>query len=286
MILITGAGGKTGEAITQALQRRDASVRALVRHNTQISQLKQCGAREVIVGDLRNPTDLQQACVDVQTLYHICPNMQPDEVTIAQNVIHAAQTQGVTRVVYHSVLHPQTEAMPHHWQKLRVEELLFQSGLDFTILQPAAYMQNILAGWQTIIESGVYRVPYAVATRLGMVDLANVAEAAARVLTEPDHSGAIYELAGPQILSQIEVAATLATELKRPVHAEAVDKASWEQSARKAGLSAYAIATLLKMFDYYERYGFGGNPRILTDLLGRAPTSFAAFIQRTLQFQP
>lgn len=285
MILITGAGGKTGAAITQALHQRAAPVRALVRHNPQISDLKQCGAHEVIGGNLRNPADLQQACAGVQTLYHICPNMQPDEVAIAHNVIHAAQTQGVRRVVYHSVLHPQTEAMPHHWQKLRVEELLFQSGLDFTILQPAAYMQNILAGWQTIIESGIYRVPYAVATRLGMVDLEDVAEAAARVLTEPDHSGASYELAGPQILSQIEVAATLATALKRPVQAEAVDKASWEQSARKAGLSAYAIATLLKMFDYYERYGFWGNPRVLTDLLGRAPTSFAAFIQRTLQTQ-
>jgi hypothetical protein len=24
-------------------------------------------------------------------------------------------------LVYHSVLHPQIEAMPHHWNKLRVE---------------------------------------------------------------------------------------------------------------------------------------------------------------------
>ncbi len=283
MILITGAAGKTGMAITQALYSRGAPVRALVRQRGQAIDLKQHGAQEVLVGDLRNPADLQHACAGIHTLYHICPNMQQDEVTMAQNVLHAAQTQGVTRIVYHSVLHPQTEAMPHHWQKLRVEELLFQSGLDFTILQPAAYMQNILVGWQAIIESGIYRVPYAVTTRLGMVDLGDIALAAAHILIEPDHSGAIYELAGPEILSQIEVAALLTEGLQRPVQAETVDKASWAQSARKVGLSAYAIATLLKMFDYYERYGFGGNPRVLTGLLGRAPTSFAAFIQRTLQ---
>ena len=36
-------------------------------------------------------------------------------------------------------------SMPHHWLKMRVEEKLFASGLPFTILQPAAYMQNVLA---------------------------------------------------------------------------------------------------------------------------------------------
>jgi len=283
MLLITGAGGKTGVAIMQALQKRGATVRALVRRSEQVTASQQHGAHEVILGDLRNSDDLRYACTGIQTIYHICPNMQPDEVTIAQNVIRAAQTEGVTRIVYHSVLHPQTEAMPHHWQKLRVEELLFQSGLDFTILQPAAYMQNVLTGWSAIIEAGVYRVPYALTTRLGMVDLDDVAEAAARVLTEPDHSGAIYELAGPQVLSQAEVAATLAEALKRPIQGEVIDKTNWEAGARKAGLSAYAITTLLKMFDYYERYGFWGNPRVLTHLLGRTPTSFASFIQCTLQ---
>ena len=64
--------------------------------------------------------------------------------------------------VYHSVLHPQTEKMNHHWQKMRVEEMIFESGLPFTILQPAPYMQNLLAGWKSIVEDGVLRVPYSV----------------------------------------------------------------------------------------------------------------------------
>ena len=65
----------------------------------------------------------------------------PHAFTLAE----AARRAGIRHLVYHSVLHPQVEAMPHHWQKMRVEEQLFAAGLPYTILQPAAYMQNVLA---------------------------------------------------------------------------------------------------------------------------------------------
>jgi uncharacterized protein YbjT (DUF2867 family) len=142
-------------------------------------------------------------------------------------------------------------------------------------------MQNILPGWQAIVTQGLYRVPYAAATRVGMVDLADVAEAAALVLTEPDHSGAVYELAGPEVLRQTEVAAVLAACLGRPVQVEVIDRIAWEGSARQMGLPAYAIATLTSMFEYYERYGFWGNPRVLAMLLKRTPADLTSFVRRT-----
>jgi hypothetical protein len=189
----------------------------------------------------------------------------------------------VQHFVYHSVLHPQIEAMPHHWLKMRVEEQLFESGLNCTILQPAAYMQNVLAQWEHVLEQGVYSVPYAVDTRLGMADLEDVAQAAAIVLTEPGHEGATYELAGAEALTQTEVAAVLSQQLGRPVRAEAEPVEMWEKRARESGLGDYQIKTLVKMFRYYERYGFWGSPRVLTWLLGRPPTTFAAFAERVAQ---
>jgi uncharacterized protein YbjT (DUF2867 family) len=280
MILITGAAGKTGQALVGALAARNRAVRAFVRRSEQISSLQYRGATEVMVGDLRNIDDLRRACQTVDAIYHICPNMQPDEVAIAQQLIAAAQTAGVDRFVYHSVLHPQTVAMPHHWQKLRVEELLFTTALDYTILQPAAYMQNVLANWSMIKTQGVYRIPYATSTVLGMVDLHDVAEAAAQVLTAPGHRGATYELASDEWLTQEAVAAMLSEGLGRPVRAVEQARAQWQAQVRKAGLSDYAVDTLLKMFDYYERFGFGGNGNVLTWLLGRRPTSFADWLCR------
>lgn len=280
MILITGAAGKTGRALIQALCTDRVSVRAFVRRRAQIEPLRALGATEVIPGDLRNSEDLARACHGVDAIYHICPNMLADEVAIATSVIDAAQKAGVSRFVYHSVLHPQTEAMPHHWQKLRVEELLFATTLDYTILQPAAYMQNVLTSWQSIVETGIYRVPYRTTTNLGMIDLHDVAEVAAHVLISAGHSGATYELASDEWLTQDEVAAILSALLASPVHAEMQSRAQWQQQAQQAGLSTYAVETLLKMFDYYEQYGFGGNGNVTRWLLGRKPTSFAECMQR------
>jgi uncharacterized protein YbjT (DUF2867 family) len=188
---------------------------------------------------------------------------------------------GVEHFVLHSVLHPQTEEMPHHWSKLRVEEALLRSGLDFTILQPAPYMQNLLTGWSLISQAGILRNPYRVATRLSLVDLHDVAQAAARVLIEPGHAGSTYELAGTSPLDQTEVAAMLSSALGRPVRAEAEPVAAWAERVRSAGLGEFQLATLIKMFQFYERYGLQGSPRVLRWLLGRAPTSIGQFAVRT-----
>lgn len=282
MILITGAAGKTGRTVIQALQQKAQPMRAYVRRAEQAQGLAGLGVTEIAIGDLNDPAALQQALQGVRALYHICPNMHPNEVQIGRNVIGAAQAAGVEQFVYHSVLHPQTAAMPHHWNKLHVEELIFEAGLPFTILQPTAYMQNILAGWKTIVEQGVYTIPYPMTTRLSFVDLADVGAVAAQVLTEPGHLGASYELVGTLPLSQQQIATVLSEQLGRPVQVNAVTLETWERNARATGLGDYAIDTLVQMFRYYEHFGLVGNPNVLRWLLGREPTTLAAFIKRSI----
>jgi NAD(P)H dehydrogenase (quinone) len=283
MILVTGAAGKTGRAVARQLVSRGQMVRALVHRREQVLPVEELGVQDVIVGELCSAATMERAARGVRAVYHICPNMSPDEVIIGEVSIAAARAADVACFVYHSVLHPQIAAMPHHWLKLRVEEMLFESGLAFTILQPAAYMQNLLAHWDRISEQGVYPVPYAIEARLSMVDLEDVAASAAAVLTQPGHSGATYELVGEEVLSQIEVAGVLSQQLRRPVSAHAVSLADWERGARAAGLGDYQVETLLKMFRYYERYGFWGNSRVLEGLLDRKPATLAAFVMRTMQ---
>lgn len=285
MILVTGAAGKTGQAVTRALASRGAKVRALVYRPEQAAWLQKLGAPDVAIGDMRDEAVFRKAMQGIRAIYHICPNMNPDEESIGRLAIAAARAVGVERFVYHSVLHPQTEKMPHHWHKLRVEEMLLESGLAWTILQPAAYMQNILAGWTAIVEQGVYRVPYSVGTRLGMVDLEDVATVAAIVLTEPGHFGAIYELVSLEVLTQTEVAAVLSECLGRPVQAEEIPLDEWAKNAQAAGLGAYQVESLLKMFRYYAEYHFWGNAQALGWLLGRPPTGFRAFVERVTEKQ-
>jgi NAD(P)H dehydrogenase (quinone) len=280
MILITGAGGKTGKAVLTALVAQGASVRALVRNPAHETVLKTIGAQDVVVGAMDDPQALARATDGIEAIYHICPNVSPHEMSFATALVDAATGSGVTRFVYHSVLHPQIEAMPHHWNKLRVEEMLFGSKLDITILQPTAYMQNSLSEWDRMVRDGVYRAPYPIDTRLSLVDLEDVAEAAATVLTNTSHSGATYELVGTPPLSQIEIADTFGRALKKPIRAEAETVESWDARARSTGLDDYASETLAKMFRAYARDGLKGNPNVLGWLLGRPPASLESFTAR------
>ena len=283
MILVTGAAGKTGRAVITALVARGQAVRALVHRDEQIQAVKSMGAKEAIVGDMRDENILRKATRGVRAVYHICPNVNPDEIAIGKAAINAARDDRVEQFVFHSVMHPQTEAMTHHWNKLRVEEALFESGLAYTILQPASYMQNVLGGWQAIVERGVYSVPYSVKARMSMVDLEDVAQAAAVVLTERDHLDATYELAGPKVQTQTHVAEILSKHLKRPVRAEQVTIEAWTRQAQASGMGEYQVGTLVKMFHYYDHHGFWGNPRMLSHLLGRTPTKFETFVERVMQ---
>jgi NAD(P)H dehydrogenase (quinone) len=285
MILVTGAGGKTGKALSNALVARGARVRALVRSSAHEAALKALGVSEVVTGAMDDPDALARAVKGADAIYHICPNVNSREVAFAKAVVAAAINLGVPRLVYHSVLHPQIEAMPHHWSKLRVEEMLFASGLDITILQPTAYMQNSLAEWDRMASDGTYRVPYPVETKLSLVDLGDVAETAALVLTNAGHSGATYELVGTPPLSQVEIAETFGHALNKAVRAEAETVEAWEARARSAGMDDYACETLTKMFCAYARDGLAGNPNVLGWLLGRPPTSLAAFAARVAAAQ-
>lgn len=280
MILVTGASGKTGRTITEALSKKGFDIRAVVHKENQVSELKNVGAKEVIVADLLDGRTLDQTFMGITGIYHICPNMHPQELEIGQLMIQLAQKNHLKHFIYHSVLHPQVEAMPHHWNKMRVEDQLFRMKIPFTILQPAAYMQNVLGYLDKMLKTGVYRIPYSTSSRSSMIDLNDLAEVVVKVFSESGHENAIYELSSSEKLSALDVASTVASVTGKLILAETLDRSIWENDAHKAGLSDYAVNTLLKMFEYYEENDFIGNPNQLTWLLGRKPTTFEQFFRR------
>ena len=66
--------------------------------------------------------------------------------------------------------------------------------------------------------------------------------------------------------------------LKQPVRAEQEEITAWR--LRAGELSEYARETLVKMFDYYDRWGLPGNPNVLRWILEREPTSVESFVRR------
>ena len=173
--------------------------------------------------------------------------------------------------------------MAHHWVKLRVEEQILESGLSFTILQPAPYMQNLLAGWKKTLEDGILRVPYSVYSKFSFIDLADLAEAATITLTEAGHRNATYELAGTTLFSYADVGEIMTSVLNSPIHVEQEEISEWR--LRGTGLNEYALENLVKMFEYYNKGGLSGNPNVLRWLLGRDPVSLENFIIRSMKKQ-
>jgi len=177
-IAVVGASGKTGQAIAASLASRGAAV--------------------VPVGRRQWPA-LADSFAGCEAVSIVAPNLHPDEPGLVGQVLTAAESAGVARVVYHSVAAPYAPAMPHHLGKARAEDVVRRSPFSWTILQPCAYVQNLVPA----LRSGTpyLEVPYAVDRPFGLVDLLDLAEATARVLLDEGHAGATYELGGPALVS-------------------------------------------------------------------------------------
>lgn len=285
MILVTGANGKTGQAVIHALLSKGQEVRALVHKAEQIKELKDMGVKEAVAGDMRDQEAINEAFKGIKAVYHICPAVNPEEVLIGQRVISAALSAKVEHFVYHSVLHSRLKDMPHHQKKLMVEELLVNSGIPFTIIQPAVYMQNILESWKSLNEMGVFQQRFFKdkETRICMVDLKDLADAVSIILTEESHIGATYEICGSENLSLSDMLGAMEQHFNREIKVETVPDELWAAQLKKYGLGDYQVNTLLKMFQHYNEHGFIGNPKVLTFILGREPKNFSSFILRTIQ---
>lgn len=243
------------------------------------------GATEAVAGDMMDQKAVNDAFADVSAVYHICSAINPNEFQIGNTMIEAAREAKVEKFVYHSVLHSVLQDMPHHQKKLVVEEFLVNSGVPYTIVQPAVFMQNILDSWDVLKDEGIFRQKFFTSeeTRMCMLDLEDLAEAASIILMNPGHTGATYELSGPENLSLSDMTAILKRHLEREIKVETPNDEIFLAQLRKFGADDYRADTLLKMFQHYNEYGFIGNPNVLTWLLGRKPNGFSAFVLRMLE---
>lgn len=269
-VLVIGATGKTGRAVTRALASRAVDVRAAVRSTEAGKRAYAAGARSISVVDLETGQGLDEAVDGVDGIYHLAPNVHPDEVGIADRVARAATRAGSSRFVFHSVLHPHDASMPHHLRKAEAEEVVRARLPGATVLRPAAYHQNLVGA----ALAGRLAVPYSLDSPFTNVDLDDVAEVAATVLTRPGHEGVTYDLAGPEVLSVRDQARVAADVLGHSVEAVCIELSEWV-AGPGAALAPQARDDLAAMFESYDRGGLVGDASTLRRLLRREPRTWA-----------
>jgi uncharacterized protein YbjT (DUF2867 family) len=271
-VLMVGATGRHAHWVLRELIQRGVEVRALVRNEERAQVARRNGAAETVVADLTGPASLNDAVAGMEGVFHIGPAHAAGEAAeMGLAMVDAARAAGVRKFVYSGVIHPSISAMTNHAAaKLPVEEALYSSELDFTVLQPARFMQNFERSWDEIVERGRLAQPYSLSVKMCSVDYRDVAEVAALAMTGGELSYGTFELCAPGMQDSHETAAILSEVLGRPITAV---QTSLDQFAAQLPQGPFRDG-MTRMMAHYDRHGLpGGNAVALRAILGREPRS-------------
>jgi uncharacterized protein YbjT (DUF2867 family) len=194
----------------------------------------------------------------------------PDAIGWHRNAIDAARRTQVQLLVRSSILGADRESAAEFISAhTTCDRYLAESGLPHVIVRPNLFLQNIPESTIPSIDaSGTFYVNAGEA-RISMVDTRDVAAVAALALTEPGHTGAHYDITGPEALSYTDVAAKLTSAMgHRVTYAGAPDDAA-RQALLGAGLDEWFANALVGLYQDYRRSGPGGYAAQVTSTVGR-----------------
>lgn len=276
MIGITGATGTIGSSLVDRLRSASSAVRAYSRRPEAADDGGQVDWMEA---DLAEPEGLVRAFGGVERLFLLTGN-SADMVRLQKNAIDAAATAGVDHVVKLSALGATDHSLSliGLWH-YNVERELKESGLEWTILRPHHFMQNLLD--PTVFDRDAGRVYSASGDgRIPFIDTRDIAAVAAEVLVSGGHGGSTYTLTGPEAISYGEATRILSEVLGRDLEfvAESEDEA-WRR-LRSAGMPTWRVAGLLAIAAYQRA---GGPTERTTETVervaGRPPADFRTFAE-------
>jgi uncharacterized protein YbjT (DUF2867 family) len=200
MILVTGATGLNGKELLRLLSARGVAVRALVRNPAKAEAIAALPHVEIVQGDMARPETLVAGLRGVDRAMLISSS-DPMMLDVQSNFIDAAKKAGVKHVVKLSGIMPELDsAFRFARMHGEIEKRLEASGMAFTHLRAGEFMPAYFRQVPNIAAKGAIFLPMEDA-RIASIDVGDIAEIAARVLTGSGHEGKIYPLTGPQALT-------------------------------------------------------------------------------------
>jgi uncharacterized protein YbjT (DUF2867 family) len=270
-VLVTAATGKTGTALVEALRSRDVPVRAGSRN----ASAEDPGA---VRFDWNDPASHAAALRGIDRVYLVPPPSAVTPLTVVEPFLAEARRAGVRRLILlgSGIEFPGAPGRLELAARVRREP-------GWAVIRPSGFMQNFLRPHplgQGIWSRGEIRTA-AGDGRVGWIDVHDVAEVAATLLTTVDFPAVDdYHLTGPQALSYHEAASIITDVSGRPVRVHHVDVADLAAGYRAAGLPA-SFATSLAAVENGTKAG--ADARLTTsvlDLTGRPPRTFDDFVRR------
>lgn len=277
-ILISGATGNVGSELARSLSRRGVSFRAVVRSPERASALVGLPGAEVVRGDLDDAASLERALAGVTRAFLLTGSSERAEEQ-QRRFVEAARGAGVRHVVKLSQWAADARS-PVRFLRYHaaVEAAIRDAGMAYTFLRPNLFMQGLLGFRESIIVKGQF---FAAAgdAKISVVDVRDIAEAAAASLVGEGHEGKVYDLTGPEALTHAEMAAELGTALGRPVSFVDVAPAAMRDALRGVGLPEWQADGVIEDYEHYRDGEAATVTSGVQDATGAAPRAFATFVR-------
>ncbi|MEU1980984.1 NAD(P)H-binding protein [Nocardia sp. NPDC019395] len=264
-VLVLGATGKTGRRVAARLRLHGTPVRAASRSSE-------------IRFDWADPGGWDST-LDGITAVYVVPPPVPGPV---HEFVARAEAAGVRRLVLLSGHGADTWGDSAFGLDMRsAEEAVRGSALEWTVLRPSNFDQNFdedlfrapLAAGELALPAGAVPEPF--------IDLEDVADAAAAVLTEPGrHAGRIYELTGPRALTFAEAVEMISRASGLSIGYRQISPAEYTAALIEQGWSEDAAQHVADMFVLMERGVIAGTTDGIATLLGRTPRTFEDYVVR------
>ncbi|APV44596.1 NADH dehydrogenase [Dehalogenimonas formicexedens] len=216
MILITGASGFVASHLIPKLRATGQPLRCLVTNEAEGARIKAPGA-ELAIGNVTDPGSLAAACRGVDTVIHLVAVIREPKnatfedinVTGTSNMVEAAKSSGVRRFIHMGALgatpDPAYRYLNSKWLGM---EIVKNSGLDFSILQPSV-MFGEGAGFIASLVRSIHIAPFIVPiagdgkSELQPIWVGDVTSCVMK-LVSGEKSGRSIEIGGPEILTYEE----------------------------------------------------------------------------------
>jgi uncharacterized protein YbjT (DUF2867 family) len=275
MIVVTGATGNIGRPLTQALADAGHPVTAVSRRAAAVPE----GVRH-LVADLAEPASLEAVLSEAKSLFLLLSGdlHGPDADPAA--IIRLAKAGGVRRIVLLSTLGVVTR--PHGQTRIAMRELedvLRESGLDWSILRPGGFASNALWWVESVRAQGIVAAPFG-DVGVPIIDPADIADVAAACLLDDRHSGQVYELTGPEVITPRQQTADLAAALGSPVRFEELTRAE-AKAAMSQSMPAELADDTLDIIGAPTPAELRVSPDV-QQVLGRSPRTFADWAARNI----
>ena len=279
MILVTGATGLNGSELVRRLSARGVPVRALVRSAAKAERLAALPLVDVVEGDLARPETLSEALRGVDRAMLISSS-DPAMQEVQTSFIEAASKAGVKHIVKLSGIMPEIDS-PFRFARMHgeIERRLEASGMAFTHLRAGEFMPAYFRQVPAIVGRGALVLPMEDA-RIASIDVGDVAQVAATVLTGAGHEGKIYPITGPEALSMTEVAERLSAATGKTIRYVNVAPEEATRANLAAGMPPYTAAALEELFAERRKGKESQVSPVIQTVFGWRPTSFAEFATR------